>query len=282
MDIRKLSEDEIPERLREIPQPPKQLFVRGALPDKNLRYLSVVGSRKYSSYGRDVCEKIVSELSGYPIVIISGLALGIDSLAHRAALSANLKTIAFPGSGVHDSVIYPRQHKKLAHEIIVAGGALISEHDPTFEAQIWSFPERNRLMVGISHAVLMIEAHEKSGTLITARLTSDYNRDLLTVPGSIFSQSSYGPHLFMRLGATPIRDARDVLEALGIEEMNKKREPQNLSDEERLVVSLLSIPKEKDILIRESKLPIQRIHTLLSAMELKGIIIERRGKIRLQ
>ena len=188
-DIRKLRTEEIPPQLLEIPQPPKTLYIRGTLPSQDAIYLAVVGSRKYTSYGRDICEKLVRGLAGYPVIIVSGLALGIDTIAHKTAMSVGLTTIAFPGSGLDNSVLYPRTNLSLAQEIINAGGCLISEMQPTERATLYSFPQRNRLMAGISKAVLIIEAEEKSGTLITARMALDYNRDVLAVPGSIFSEN---------------------------------------------------------------------------------------------
>lgn len=215
--ITKLNLEEFPRLLREIPQPPKQLNYRGVLPDPTMKLLSVVGSRKYTDYGRQAVEYLISGLRGHNIGIVSGLALGIDSLAHQAALDADLYTLAIPGGGLGDGSIYPRSHLPLAHKILEAGGGFLSEYDPDFKATTWSFPERNRLVAGISHATLVIEAGEKSGSLITARLAADYNRDLLVVPGSIFSDNSKGTHQFMKLGARPITEPTDILDALGIE-----------------------------------------------------------------
>jgi DNA processing protein len=197
--INELTATEFPVGLREIPQPPKQLNYRGTLPDAKLALLSVVGSRKYTSYGKQVVEELIGGLEGYPVGIVSGLALGVDSLAHEAALRHHLYTLAIPGGGLSDTRIYPATHKKLAFRILEAGGGLLSEYDPDFRATTWSFPQRNRLVAGISRATLLVEAAEKSGTLITARLTADYNRELLVVPGSIFSKNSQGVHQFLNL-----------------------------------------------------------------------------------
>ena len=192
MQIRKLPKSKFPKALLEIPQPPENLWIIGELPtDKNLIYLSVVGSRKFTTYGREACEKIITGLKGYPIVIVSGFAMGIDTIAHKAAMRAGLKTMVFPGSGLSDKAIYPKTNVQLMREVVENGGCLLSEFEPDFMATQWGFPMRNRLMAGISKAVLIIEAEERSGTLITARLTTEYNRDLLVVPGSIFSSNSF-------------------------------------------------------------------------------------------
>jgi len=216
-EIKKLSKKEFPSQLFEIPEPPKEFFVRGEMPSNDSVLLTIVGSRKYSSYGRDACETLIAGLVGYDIVIVSGLALGIDTIAHKAALGAGLKTIAVPGSGLDDKVLYPSTNRLLAKDIIEKGGALLSEFAPDFRATIWGFPQRNRIMAGLSQATLVIEAEEKSGTLITARLALDYNRDVLAVPGSILSQGSRGTNQLLRQGATPITSSEDLLGALGFE-----------------------------------------------------------------
>ena len=279
------SRGEFPEMLREIPDCPEKLYIKGKLPSSETKILCVVGSRKYTQYGKDVCEKLISGLRGYDIAIVSGLALGIDGIAHKSALDAGLKTIAVPGSGLDESVLYPSSHKQLAEKILENGGALISEFEPKFHATPYSFPQRNRIMAGISHAVLVIEAEIKSGTLITSKFATEYNRDVLTVPGSIFSKNSEGPNMLIRLGATPVRSSEDILEALGFK-INE--EPQNLelkysdcSPDELLVVKILTEPMEKDELIRALKMPVSKASTILSIMEIKGLIKESLGEIRL-
>ena len=160
-----------PKEILEIPQPPCRLRIRGPMPDPNLFRLCVVGPRKYSQYGETVCRKIVSGLADYPISIISGLAYGIDSIAHKVALENNIPCIAIPGSGLEDSVIYPKPHLGLAHKILENRGCLISEYDDNFTATRWGFPKRNRIMVGLSQATLLVEGREQSGTMISARMT---------------------------------------------------------------------------------------------------------------
>ncbi len=215
--VRQLARDEYPGALLEIPCPPDTLWMRGTLPPRGTKLLAVVGSRKLSPYGRETCAYLISGLSGYPISIISGLALGADACAHEAALAAGLHTIAVPGSGLDDSVLYPRSNVGLAQKILAAGGALLSEHEPTHRAQISDFPSRNRIMAGMADTVLLIEAGEKSGTLITARLAVEYNREVLCVPHRIHDAHGVGTHQFIRLGATLISGSADILEALRLE-----------------------------------------------------------------
>ncbi|MBU3968607.1 DNA-processing protein DprA [Patescibacteria group bacterium] len=281
-EIRKLEFKEFPGLLKEITDPPKQLFIRGNFPDeKENKFLCVVGSRKYTPYGKEACKKIIEGLAGYPIVIVSGLAIGIDSVGHNSALNVGLKTIAVPGSGLDDSVLYPSLNKNLAKKILEKGGALISEFEPNFKATPWSFPQRNRIMAGISHAVLVIEAEKISGTLITSRLATEYNRDVMTIPGSIFSKNSEGPHMLLRTGATPIICSGDILNFFDFksEKKDKKEILKDLSGDEIRIIELLREPITKDELIRKLGMPINSVNILLSAMELKGLISEKMGKI---
>ena len=287
MQIQKLPPDKFPRALLEIPQPPKDLYILGELPPEDYIYLCVVGSRKFTTYGKEACEKIIAGLKGYPIVIVSGFAMGIDSIAHKKALQVGLKTLVFPGSGLSRNAIYPKTNLKLMDEILDNYGCFISEFEPDFKATLWSFPQRNRLMAGISKAVLIIEAEEKSGTLITARLATDYNRDVMVIPGSIFSQNSKGTNSLLKLGAIPITSSEDVLENLGFEIKNLESEEskqKNLFDnsnpDEKLVLKLLREPMQRDELIYKMKMPIQAANSLLSIMEIKGLIKEEFGEIR--
>ena len=185
--IQKLHPEDFPLLLKEITDPPEKLYLLGTLPPKDHKWLAVVGSRKYSNYGKEAAETLIAGLQGYPVVIVSGLALGIDAIAHRAALSAKLPTVAVPGSGLAPSVLYPSTNRNLAGDILKAGGALLSEFEPDFQATAWSFPQRNRVIAGLSDATLVVEAEQKSGALITSKFATEYNRDVFTVPGSIFS-----------------------------------------------------------------------------------------------
>ncbi|OGI95216.1 DNA protecting protein DprA [Candidatus Nomurabacteria bacterium RIFCSPLOWO2_01_FULL_42_17] len=285
MEIKKLPKNKFPKALLEIPQPPENLWIIGELPPEDLIYLCVVGSRKFTSYGREICEKIISGLKGYPIVIVSGFAMGIDTIAHKKAMQVGLKTVVFPGSGLSDEAMYPKSNVRLINEVVGKGGCLISEFEPDFKATQWSFPMRNRLMAGISKATLIIEAEERSGTLITARLTTEYNRDLLVVPGSVFSSNSKGTNRLLHQGATPVTCTEDVLEALGFElpkdEEKQKRLFEDLSPEEKKVAGMLREPIARDELIRAIKLPIPTANAILSVMEIKGLIKEELGEIRL-
>lgn len=284
--ITQLEPGDFPPQLLEIPKPPKTLYKRGALPEQDSIFLSVVGARKYTPYGKEVCKKLIAGLSGYPIVIVSGLALGIDTIAHEAALDAKLQTIAIPGSGLDESVLYPRSNLGLAKRILQKGGCLLSEFDSKEKASTWTFPQRNRIMAGISKAVLVIEAEQKSGTLITARLATEYNRDVLTVPQSIFSSTSEGPFMLMRLGATPISKSEDILEALGLlsteaQTIYTQKLFDDLNDIEKLIVDKLSSPLTKEELLEETSLDTQTLSTTLTMLEIKGVIKEILGKIML-
>lgn len=276
--MQRLTKEEFPELLMHIPNPPKELWCEGVLPSKENKLLTVVGSRACTPYGREACRSLLRGLQGYPITIVSGLALGIDACAHRCALDFGLHTVAVPGSGLDPSVWYPRSNVNLAKEILAAGGCLLSEFEPTQPAATWTFPQRNRIMAGMSHATLLIEASEKSGTLITARLASDYNREVLVVPGSIFSKNSDGTHQFLRLGATPVTDSKHILEALGIA-VDDAREAQELPENEAVLMEALIEPLTRDSLAQSINLAPDEIAVSLSMLELKGLISEREGVI---
>ena len=279
LEMRKLADYEIPPQFLEIPEPPKQLYLVGKIPKEGNKLLAIVGSRKFSSYGKEVCEKLIAGLKNQPVTIVSGLALGIDSIAHRAALQNNLQTIAFPGSGLDESVLYPTSHLNLAKEIVENGGGLISEFDPKFRATPYSFPQRNRLIAGIAHATLIIEAEKKSGTLITSRLATDYNKDVLAVPGSIFSKTSEGPHMLIRLGATPITCVNDLLEALHLEPEQQTLDFVDCNEDELKILKLLDSPISRDELFEEAELSIQALNSILMMLEIKGFIQESQGLI---
>lgn len=275
-----MDDSRIPKLLREIPDPPQQLFKRGILPDdEGLIFLTVIGSRKYSEYGKRVCEKIISGLAGYPFVIVSGMALGIDSIAHKTALDHGLITIAVPGSGLDDRVLYPASNLSLAHTIIKSGGCLISEFEPNFKATNWSFPKRNRIMAGMSHAVLVIEAENISGTRITARLATEYNREVFAVPGSIFSVSSEGTNELIREGAVPVTSAQDIINYFGFQHEKVQQQYIALEPDEQRIIELLDEPQSRNQLAQNTGLSIITLNTLLSAMEIKGLIGESMGKI---
>ena len=215
--LRQLLPLDYPAQLQEIPEPPEMLYLRGTLPPASTKFLAVVGSRALSPYGKLACEQLIASLKGYPISIVSGLALGTDACAHEAALTAGLHTIAIPGSAITDRDIAPRTNFPLATRILASGGALLSEYPEGYQVHKGSFPRRNRIMVGLAQAVLVIEAGEKSGTLITARLTHEYNRNLLCVPHRITDPNGYGAHMFLRLGATLVSERDHILEELGLE-----------------------------------------------------------------
>ena len=282
--IKKIQKTDFPEALREIPDTPESLSIVGAPLSRGALYLSVVGSRTHTAYGADVCDSLIRGLTGSGIVIVSGLALGIDSVAHRSAIKAGLKTVAFPGSGLSEKVLYPATNLSLAKEILAAGGTLVSEFEPSFKATPWSFPRRNRLIAGIARAVLIIEAADKSGTLITARLALDYNREVLAVPGPITSPTSLGTNLLIKQGATPITRSEDILEAFGLKQeglfAEREAEIKSMSPAERELWEFLNEPISRDTLCASSDKSAQEINSLLSALEIKGLIKEEFGEIR--
>lgn len=276
--IRVFPKSEWPLGLSEIPTPPTQLHIRGSIPTE-VKFLCVVGPRKYTEYGKMACQKLISGLAGFPICIVSGLAYGMDSIAHKAAMESGLVTIAFPGSGLGENVIYPSAHIHLAQEILERGGALVSEFDNTFGIQNWMFPQRNRLLAGIADAVLIIEAHEKSGTSITARLATDYNRELCVVPGSIFNDGSMGSNRMIRAGATVVTTSEDILEALRFEPQQTELVFNNLNEEEKILLKNIPEPTSVEELIHRTGMQINEINVLVTGLEIKNIVRVINGKI---
>ncbi len=304
--IREISLAEAPPLLNQIPKPPKRFFVIGDLPlqraaisdhvdgegrkEGEYIYLTIVGSRKYTEYAKQACESLIAGLRGLPVVIISGLALGIDSIAHQAALKNGLKTIAVPGSGLNERALYPPTHLGLATEILANGGALVSHFDNDTVGAPWTFPNRNRIMAGISHATLVIEADIKSGTLITSKFATDFNRDVLAVPGSIFSPQSTGPHMLIRSGATPITCPTDLRDALGFEEKGLEQKSLGLahlymSPIERAVVDALKINLSRENLfevIVAKGIDASEINVAISLLEMNNCIEYVAGEFRLR
>jgi len=274
-------------RFLEIPDAPKEIYFRGKFPTDKHHYLAVVGSRNISPYGKNANKKIISGIMGQNICIISGLALGTDGEALNAGLTNNLHTIAIPGSGLSEKLIAPRTNKKIAEAILKSGGLLLSEFPPDYYTGVWSFPQRNRIMAALSDAVLLIEAAPKSGTLITARLALEYNKDVLCVPGEIFSENSKGTNKLISEGAKVIRDGNDILDQFRIsynEENTSKEisfaEIKGLSDTEKSVIKNLNSPIPKEKLAENTGLPINQLLITLTMLEMKGFIKEEAGLLR--
>jgi DNA processing protein len=222
-DIKIISEDSeyYPPLLREIHQPPKQLYVRGNLEVlQHPQLLAVVGSRHANYYGKQCIEKLLPPVIEAGVVIVSGLALGIDALSHQACVAAGKPTIAVLGSGIDDPSVYPKSHISLAHQIIDHGGAVISEYGPGTPSFRNHFPARNRIIAGLAHATLVVQAADRSGSLITARLTLEANRELVAVPGGITDPLAVGTNRLIHAGATPILQPQHLLDLFNI-----RREP---------------------------------------------------------
>lgn len=209
---------ELPGLLGNIYKPPTSLNYRGDLSwiSNISMFITIVGPRKPSAYAKKICVEVVQSMKDLPVCIVSGLAYGIDCLAHRTALENNIRCIAFPGSGIEDDSIYPRGNLRLAKEIISKGGALMCEWPTSMHPAPWTFVARNRLMAGISHATIIVEAGEKSGTLITARYALEEGRDIYVVPGDTTRPKSYGSNSLLDQGAHIILNVEDLLIKLGL------------------------------------------------------------------
>ncbi len=270
------TDDRYPPLLREIPDAPILLYARGT-PDWNRLgpLITIVGTRKPSAYGRQVTQDFSRRLVQAGFTIVSGLAFGVDSLAHQATLESQGRTLAVIGSGVDDRSITPQSHLALAHRIIEQGGALLSEYIPGTQATVGTFPARNRIMAGMSPLTLVIEASEQSGTLITARLALEYHRDVCAVPGSIFSPGSVGCHHLIQQGAKLITSLEDILEELPAPTFTSQEPsslPLALSQDEALVFELLAQePLHIDQIILKTKKSASEITPLLTLLEMKGL-----------
>lgn len=280
---RELRPTQFPPLLREIPDRPAKLYLRGLLPPPDHTFICIVGSRRTTQYGERILHKLVSGLAGYPITVVSGLAWGTDANAHKAALDVGLPTIAVLPSGLNDDVLYPSMNRSLAKRILKSGGALVSENPLDFKAMLHSFPERNRIAAGMSKATLIVEAGEKSGTLITARLALDYNREVLVVPHELGRENGMGCNSLIHQGATLVRGANDILEVLGFPSGSGQAPlplPTDLTPAEAAVLEVLSEEAlQRDEIIELSGLSAQEASIALSSLLIRGLIDERLGKV---
>ncbi len=271
-----INDDEYPKLLCEIPDPPFVLFVRGKIPEFSPRSLSVVGTRKHSAYAKIATEQIVNELVRRGFVIVSGLALGVDALAHATTLKAGGKTVAYLGSSVAQKEIYPAYNQKLAEEIINRGGAVISEYPPGFEPTNYSFPMRNRLIAGSTLGTLVIEAPVGSGSLITATNAKEYGRTVMCIPHPINSILGAGGNSLLQKEAKLVLKAEDILEILNLNLAVKQTVQQSIitfsSEEESILKNMSTEPKNIDFIIRESGLPAPQVSTIMVLLEMRGII----------
>jgi DNA processing protein len=264
---------EYPSRLKEIFDYPPVLYVRGSLLPQDEWCLAVVGTRRATVYGRQATEEIVADLARNKITIVSGLAKGIDSIAHQTALEAGGRSIAIFGCGL--DIVYPAENAALARNLI-QHGAVISEHPLGTRPKADNFPRRNRIMSGMSLGVLVVEADETSGAMITAHLALEQNRDVFAVPGSILSPASRGTNHLIQEGAKLVRDYTDILEELNLTAVAHQMEIKELipaSDTESLLLRQLSAePTHIDEICRGSSLPISAVSSTLAMMELKGLV----------
>lgn len=277
--IKVLFEDEVnyPEPLRNINQPPLVIYYRGTLSNSLWpRSLSVVGSRRYSSYGERVIGDLIGPVASQGVTIISGLALGIDALAHQAALKAQGLTVAVLGSGIDRGNLYPTSNRNLAEAIVNHHGAVMTEFPPGTPGLTFNFPRRNRIIAGLSKGTLVIEAAIKSGSLITARYALDYGKEIMAIPSHIYSIYASGTNLLIQQGAKLISSSQDIMDALALNASFATDQPikiEDLDPVEAVIVELLySGNKTINELTKESKLDISQINARLSLMEIKGLI----------
>jgi DNA processing protein len=268
-----------PRALREIHDPPGVLYVRGGFVSRDALAIGIVGTRHATNYGKTQAHRLAGSLSRAGLTVISGLARGVDAAAHRGALEAGGRTLAVLGSGVLN--IYPAEHKELAGEV-AASGAVVSESPPRFQPLAGSFPQRNRLISGMSLGVIVIEAAERSGALITARHAMEQGREVFAVPGRIDSRASRGCHQLLRDGARLVESADDVLEELGplVEPLSADngevvRHPAELQlneIEQRVLQAIDQEPTSIDEVVRTTEIAVPRVLSTISVLEMKRLV----------
>lgn len=272
-----IENEKYPPLLRQIADPPFCIFTRGELPPPDAPFLSIVGTRRATRYGLQMTEKISSELASRGVVIVSGLAVGIDTMAHASCLSASGKTIAVLGGGIDEQSLYPASNKILAEKIISQEGALVSEYPPGFMPTAYSFPRRNRLIAGLSSGTLVIEGKIDSGAMITARCALDYDREVMALPQNANSPTASGPHDLIKQGARLVTCAEDIIDALNLQNLLKsdniaaETKKTLVQGDEEIVLNLLSQEsKHIDQIIKESGLASQKVGSTLLFLEMKG------------
>jgi DNA processing protein len=268
-----------PPALAEIPDPPGVLFVRGEIKPQDAIAVAIVGSRHATTYGTMVAERLAGSLARAGITVVSGLARGIDAAAHRGALAAGGRTLAVMGSGVLH--IYPPEHAELALEVIHSG-ALISEHPPQSPPMSGSFPQRNRIITGLSLGVIVVEASDRSGALISARHAMEQGREVFAVPGRIDSRMSKGCHRLLRDGAKLVETAEDVLEELGPlvtpapsadgQAIHHPAELMLNELEQQVLAAIGAEPTQVDQIVSASGLPVQQVLATLSVLEMRRLV----------
>lgn len=261
-----------PKDLRHIPQPPKQLYIASNNWEELLLKpkVAIVGSRKVTNYGKAVTQQFAETLSRAGVVIVSGLAYGVDAVAHRSALEGDGHTIAVLPTELHN--IYPRQHRQLASEIIKQGGALITEYGQGSLPHKGRFVERNRIVSGIADIVLVTEAAAKSGTLHTANFALDQGKEIFAVPGAITNMNSEGANRLIKTGAQPALSPQDILEALGLSTIMRAPARSDNPHEQLLIDLLTEESRDSTELLALSMLPVQLFNQTLTMLEIKGII----------
>lgn len=274
-------DDDYPELLKQIYDPPAFLFVKGVLKKEDKFSLAVVGTRQPSAYGKLVTERLTPELVRAGLTIVSGLAYGVDTIAHKLAIQSGGRTIAVLGSGV--DVIYPNENRALAKKIEGAG-ALVSEFPMGSDPDRTNFPRRNRIICGLSLGTLVIEAGLKSGALITAAMALDQGRDVFAVPGNIYSPKSAGANQLIKDGAKVVTSAQDVFDEIQPQfslalQVEPTHSDVSLSEDERKIIELLSHePKHIDMIAAAGKQPTSLALSLLLSLELKSLVKQLPGK----
>jgi DNA processing protein len=267
-------EDETyPQRLKEIEQPPPVLYIRGDYLPEDLFAVAIVGTRRVTAYGRQITEELAAYLASNRITLVSGLARGVDAIAHQTALKAGGRTIGVLGSGVDR--IYPPEHRGLA-EKMMESGAIVSDYAPGTPPDASNFPPRNRIISGLSLAVVVIEAGETSGALITAEFAAEQGREVFAVPGSILAPQSKGTNKLIQNGALPLLSVNDLMQPLNLTHMGEHKAARKTIPSDETEAHLMNVlgeePLHVDEIRNQTELPIEKVSATLALMELKGMV----------
>lgn len=275
-----IEDSHYPKSLKSIQNPPRTLYYKGVLPSDQEILVAIVGTRHPSSYGQQTALQFSEYLSQAGAVVISGMAPGIDTLAHRACIEKKRRTIAVLGTGLDDKSLYPKSNLELSRKIVEYGGCLMSELPPGTPGSRFSFPKRNRIVAGLSRGILVIEAKEKSGSLITAEYALKQQKQLFAVPGSIYSLNSKGPNQLIQKGAQLVIEAEDIARSLDLQFNQKEKIVLPDTNEESLILkALLEEPLYIDKIIEKTKLQPSIVATSLALMEISGKVRSLGGNI---
>lgn len=270
-----ISEKDYPKCLKRTDNAPKKIYYRGEFLNDNEQYFAIVGTRRASDYGKEIAFSFARDLASAGLTVVSGMAKGIDTFSHKGALEAGGKTIAVLGTGLSQKAIYPQENLGLAKKILETGGCLLSEYPPEYPGNKFTFPQRNRIIAGMSLGILVVEAKFGSGALITAKLAKKQDKPVFAVPGPIHCKNSQGPHSLIKQGAILVEKPQDILDGLKIQKriiFSRLQQNDANKNEQRILTALEEDNLHIDKIIAKTNLSAQEVSAALSLMEINGVV----------